>query len=94
MVDYYIQQMTSRQSDFSEMEFRRAYALLGAQRNAKIVGIFARLCKRDGKPIYLDYLPRVWRYLEGDMAHPDLGALRGWVDTHIPASIRHSVPKV
>jgi len=69
-------------------EFDTAYALLGAQRNAKIVGIFTRLWQRDGKPRYLDYLPRVWGYLERDLAHPALAPVRAWFDANIPPEKR------
>lgn len=69
-------------------DFRDAYWLLGAQRNAKIVGIFTRLWKRDGKPRYLDYLPRVWNYLERDLAQPPLAPVRAWFDANIPADQR------
>ena len=68
--------------------FRSAYWLLGAQRNAKIVGIFTRLWKRDGKPRYLDYLPRVWRYLERDLEQPALAPVRAWFDANIPVDRR------
>lgn len=68
--------------------FVDAYWLLGAQRNAKIVGIFTRLYKRDGKPRYLDYLPRVWAYLERDLAQPALAPVRAWFDANIPADKR------
>ncbi|WP_184021202.1 aminoglycoside phosphotransferase family protein [Sphingobium boeckii] len=68
--------------------FETAYALLGAQRNAKIVGIFMRLCKRDGKARYLSFLPRVWGYLERDLAHPALAPVKSWFDAHIPADKR------
>lgn len=61
-----------------------AAAVLAAQRNLKIVGIFARLCRRDGKPRYLDLIPRVWRHLKADLAHPQLAALAAFVDRHIP----------
>lgn len=64
--------------------FRAGYAALGAQRNLKIIGIFARLARRDGKPRYLDLIPRVWRHLMHDLAHPDLAALRAWVRAHLP----------
>ena len=53
-----------------------AYALLGAQRNAKILGIFTRLWKRDGKPRYLAFQPRVWAYLERNLAHPALAPVK------------------
>ena len=55
--------------------FRAAYALMGAQRGLRILGIFARLCLRDGKPRYLDFMPRVWDAVRRDMAHPALAPL-------------------
>lgn len=68
--------------------FLDSYAILGAQRNAKIVGIFTRLWQRDGKPRYLDFLPRVWTYLERDLAHPALHAVSAWFDTNVPPEKR------
>ncbi|MDP6353058.1 MAG: phosphotransferase [Alphaproteobacteria bacterium] len=68
--------------------FRTAYAILGAQRNAKIIGIFTRLWKRDGKPDYLALIPRVWRLLTGDLEHPALAPVRAWFDRVIPPSLR------
>ncbi|KQX21574.1 MULTISPECIES: aminoglycoside phosphotransferase family protein [unclassified Sphingomonas] len=65
-----------------------AYALLGAQRNAKILGIFTRLWKRDGKPRYLAFQPRVWGYLERDLAHPALTPVKAWFDANLPAAKR------
>lgn len=65
-----------------------AYALLGAQRNAKILGIFSRLWRRDGKPRYLALQPRVWRYLERDLAHPALAGVKAWFDAHVPLAAR------
>ena len=69
------------------MDFARAYAVLGAQRATKILGIFARLDRRDGKPQYLAHLPRVERYLTKDLAHPDLAPLRAWYETHLPRAV-------
>ncbi|MCB2089564.1 MAG: phosphotransferase [Sphingomonadaceae bacterium] len=69
-------------------DFLADYALLGAQRNAKIVGIFVRLCKRDGKPHYLSMIPRVWEAMERDLAHPALAPVARWFDANIPAAIR------
>lgn len=66
-------------------EFDAAYAVLGAQRNLRILGVFARLCLRDGKPRYVDYMPRVWAYLRRDLAHPALEPLRDRIDTLLPA---------
>jgi len=69
-------------------EFLADYARLGAQRNAKIVGIFARLWQRDGKPRYLPMIPRVWHALERDLAHPALAPVAAWFDANIPADMR------
>ena len=68
-----------------EAAFLQAYSTLGAQRNLKIVGIFARLWLRDGKPAYLDKIPRVWAHLMNDLKHPSLAALNDWVTRHVPA---------
>lgn len=64
------------------------YAVLGAQRNAKIVGIFTRLYKRDGKPRYLAMIPRVWAAMERDLAHPALEPVARWFSNNIPPDIR------
>ncbi len=68
--------------------FTADYARLGAQRNAKIVGIFARLAKRDGKPRYLAMIPRVWEALERDLAHEALAPVARWFDANVPGSVR------
>jgi hypothetical protein len=67
-----------------------AYAVLGAQRNAKIIGIFTRLSRRDRKHGYLDMIPRVWRLLEGDLAHPALAPVRAWFDQAVPPALRRA----
>ncbi|HVF92720.1 MAG TPA: phosphotransferase [Sphingomonas sp.] len=69
-------------------DFMRAYHVLGAQRNAKIIGIFTRLWQRDGKPRYPTLCPRVWRYLEHDLAQPVLAPVAAWFDANIPAPLR------
>ena len=68
--------------------FDAAYHVLGAQRNAKIVGIFTRLWQRDGKPRYPTLCPRVWRYLNRDLEHPALAAVKAWFDATIPPDLR------
>ncbi len=83
MLDYYFERFGQ-----GDGAFRADYAILGAQRNAKIVGIFTRLCKRDGKPRYLAMIPRVWRLLEADLAHPALAPVAAWFDANIPADLR------
>jgi aminoglycoside/choline kinase family phosphotransferase len=70
-------------SGTSAERLRAAYAVLGAQRNSKIIGIFSRLAARDGKQHYLDYLPRVWRHLENDLQHPSLAGLKQWLDRYV-----------
>jgi tRNA threonylcarbamoyl adenosine modification protein YjeE len=77
---------------FDEAGFRSAYAFFGAQRATKILGIFARLAKRDGKRGYLRHIPRVSRYLERNLGHPRLAGLRQWYDRHLPQSLRESQP--
>ena len=78
------------QADVSA-DFDADYAMLGAQRNAKIVGIFTRLYKRDGKPRYLDLIPRVWEAMERDLQHPALGPVAKWFDTNIPQELREQL---
>jgi aminoglycoside/choline kinase family phosphotransferase len=85
---HYLAAMKAQGTPVDETAFRREMAVMAAQRNAKIVGIFARLYKRDGKPRYLDFLPRVWTYLERDLAHPALSDLRAWYDRVIPKAKR------
>jgi hypothetical protein len=68
--------------------FDRSYAVLGAQRNCKIVGIFTRLLVRDGKPSYLVHIPRVWRLIAEDVRHPALAPLARWLDRHVPLALR------
>ena len=68
--------------------FRADYEILGAQRNSKILGIFTRLWKRDGKPHYLALQPRVWGHLERNLRHPALAAVRDWYDANVPTPQR------
>ncbi len=68
--------------------FATRYAILAAQRNAKIIGIFCRLCIRDGKTHYLDYLSRVWGHFLHDISHPALAPIHAFVDHHVPPSWR------
>ena len=74
--------------DLVDQEFRTAYAILGAQRASKIIGIFCRLWKRDGKDTYLVHLPRMWAYLERNLEHPRLAAYKKWVDLNFPHASR------
>lgn len=75
-----------RQDDpqFDPAAFARSYAMMSAQRNTRLLGVFARLNRRDGKPHYLRHLPRIWTYLGRALAHPSLTGLRAWFDVHVP----------
>lgn len=68
--------------------FRASYEVLGAQRNAKILGVFSRLWKRDGKPGYRQFQPRVWGYLERNLRHEALAPVRAWFDTYLASEQR------
>lgn len=68
--------------------FDIAYHVLGAQRNAKIIGIFTRLWQRDGKTRYAALCPRVWRYLNRDLEHHALAPVKAWFDATIPFELR------
>ncbi|MDO8535120.1 MAG: tRNA (adenosine(37)-N6)-threonylcarbamoyltransferase complex ATPase subunit type 1 TsaE [Xanthobacteraceae bacterium] len=69
---------------FDPALFASRYVMLGAQRATKILGIFARLDRRDRKPQYLRHLPRVWNYLMRALAHPSLAELKAWYRAHVP----------
>ncbi len=84
MLARYLDQISGIGAD----RFRSHYAILGAQRNAKIIGIFTRLWRRDGKPRYLSFIPRMWGLLERDLAHPDLAPVARWFDENIPSKVR------
>lgn len=79
MIDRYIRRTGS------DERFERAYWALAAQRNTRILGVFCRLWKRDGKDRYKAFQPRMWGLLERDLAHPSLEPVRGWFDANIPA---------
>jgi len=74
--------------DLDRDRFATAFAILAAQRHAKVIGIFTRLCRRDGKAGYLRHIPRVWRLLEQALKHPALGAVAAWFDTSVPRDSR------
>lgn len=73
--------------------FEASWAVLAAQRHAKVIGIFTRLWKRDGKPVYLQHIPRVWRLLEAACTHPATAPVAAWLDAHVPADARRRDPR-
>jgi tRNA threonylcarbamoyl adenosine modification protein YjeE len=89
LLDHYMD-LRARRPGFNAADFKLAFAILGAQRATKILGIFARLSKRDGKHGYLRHMPRVSRYLERNLQHPDLIDLKRWYDRYLPSSLRES----
>ncbi len=98
LLDYYCAYREVAMADagevFDDAAFRRDYAVLGAQRATKILGIFVRLWRRDGKAQYLRHIPRVSRALESNLEHPELGELRAWYDKHLPADVREQLAMV
>ena len=88
----YVAAATAHHTEFGADDFAFAYAVLGVQRNTKILGIFARLAMRDGKPRYLAHLPRIWGYLDRGLAHAALAPLAGWYQRHWPVA-RRGVPR-
>lgn len=82
MLDRYIE--ATGQGD----AFEHAYWALAAQRNTRILGVFTRLWKRDNKPGYRKFQPRMWGLLERDLTHPELAPVRAWFDANIPEAAR------
>jgi tRNA threonylcarbamoyl adenosine modification protein YjeE len=82
MIAAYLMERTAIGLACDEAQLRRACAVMGAQRATKILGIFVRLDRRDGKPQYLRHLPRLHEYMRRNLRHPALAAWRGWLEQH------------
>jgi aminoglycoside/choline kinase family phosphotransferase len=80
----YVRARLGHERGFDTGEFTLLYATLAAQRATKILGIFARLQRRDGKPQYLRHMPRLWGYLQRSLAHPALAGLKAWYAANAP----------
>jgi tRNA threonylcarbamoyl adenosine modification protein YjeE len=80
----YVRARKEADDEFYIPGFVKIYSTLAAQRASKILGIFARLDRRDGKPQYLRHLPRVWNYLQRSLAHPALAGLEAWYTENVP----------
>jgi hypothetical protein len=85
MLTRYIRERLGSDTAFDPAGFAELYAIMSAQRNTRLLGTFARLNRRDGKPQYLRHQPRVWTYLTRSLAHPALSAVRAWYEAHVPA---------
>ena len=80
----YVKGCRAHDADFDADALARLYATLAAQRATKILGIFARLDRRDGKPQYLRHLPRIYAYVRRALRHPALAALHDWYHSRVP----------
>lgn len=90
LLAHYAKLRREADSGFDMAAFAKAYAILAAQRATKILGIFARLDQRDGKPQYLAHLPRVESYLRKSLRHPALADVKAWYEANIPGLFRDS----
>jgi hypothetical protein len=88
LLSRYVRARLDDDRNFDAASFTRLYATLAAQRATKILGIFARLDQRDGKPQYLRHMPRLWNYLQRSLAHPALVSLKAWYTVNVPTPDR------
>ena len=83
----YVKARLAADAAFDPAAFAALYAIMSAQRNTRLLGTFARLNRRDGKPQYLRHLPRIWTYLSRSLAHPELKPVQAWYAAHVPPPI-------
>jgi tRNA threonylcarbamoyl adenosine modification protein YjeE len=83
----YIKARRASEESFDPAGFAEIYAIMSAQRNTRLLGTFARLNRRDGKPQYLRHQPRIWTYLSRSLAHPGLSHLRQWYSANVPPPV-------
>jgi aminoglycoside/choline kinase family phosphotransferase len=83
----YIKARRAADGQFDPASFAELYAIMSAQRNTRLLGTFARLNRRDGKPQYLRHQPRIWTYLGRSLAHPALSAFREWYAANVPPPV-------
>jgi tRNA threonylcarbamoyl adenosine modification protein YjeE len=83
----YIRARREADKSFDPAGFAATYAIMSAQRNTRLLGTFARLNRRDGKPQYLRHQPRIWTYLNRSLAHPALAPVREWYVTNVPPPV-------
>ena len=89
LFERYCAQAAVGERAFDRAAFAAAYADFGTQRNTRLLGLWLRLLKRDGKPQYLQNIPRTWGYLERNLRAPALAALAAWYDRHFPPQLRN-----
>jgi tRNA threonylcarbamoyl adenosine modification protein YjeE len=83
----YIKARRASDDSFDPVGFAELYAVMSAQRNTRLLGTFARLNRRDGKPQYLRHQPRIWTYLNRSLAHPVLARAREWYSANVPPPV-------
>jgi aminoglycoside/choline kinase family phosphotransferase len=84
LVSRYVRGRKTDTPTFDPAAFAESYAMMSAQRNTRLLGVFSRLNRRDGKPHYLRHQPRIWGYLQRALAHPALAEIRQWFEAHVP----------
>jgi N-acetylmuramate 1-kinase len=87
MLTRYIKARLASDDTFYPKAFAELYAIMSAQRNTRLLGTFARLNRRDGKPQYLRHQPRIWTYLNRSLDHPALSGIRAWYAAHVPPPV-------
>jgi aminoglycoside/choline kinase family phosphotransferase len=90
LFERYCRKAKAADAGFDRDSFAAAYADFGAQRNTRLIGLWARLLKRDGKPNYLQHMPRTWGYLDRNLRSSRLAPLRAWYETHFPPQDRRA----
>ena len=83
----YIKARRAADANFDPAGFAELYAIMSAQRNTRLLGTFARLNRRDGKPQYLRHQPRIWTYLNRSLSHPALSGVREWYAANVPPPV-------
>jgi tRNA threonylcarbamoyl adenosine modification protein YjeE len=83
----YIKARRTAAESFDPASFAELYAIMSLQRNTRLLGTFARLNRRDGKPHYLRHQPRIWTYLSRSLAHPALASIREWYSANVPPPV-------
>ncbi|HEU0059500.1 MAG TPA: tRNA (adenosine(37)-N6)-threonylcarbamoyltransferase complex ATPase subunit type 1 TsaE [Hyphomicrobiaceae bacterium] len=89
---YYCARAQEQEASFDRRTFAAAYAMFGAQRNTRLLGLWVRLLRRDGKPHYLQHIPRTWGYLDRNLGDAAMAALAPWYARHFPADLRAGLP--
>jgi aminoglycoside/choline kinase family phosphotransferase len=91
LFDYYCAEVKAQDPQFDCVRFAEAYADFGAQRNTRLLGLWVRLLRRDGKPHYLQHMPRTWGYLARNLRSVTLAPLADWYERHFPMSVRSRI---